>query len=96
MRHRILTCKNHPELRWGCKDIAWTEAHGDKPAFYNGQRSIFFLGTPSGKGMYQDGSGVSCTTAVELPGGKIQIIDECACSTKDLILAEEDKLVVTR
>lgn len=39
MRHVILTCKNHPNLRWNCKEIAYTPGKG-----YNGQRSIFFNG----------------------------------------------------
>lgn len=83
MRHRILTCKNHPDLRWSCKDVAWTDDHG-----YNNRRYLFFNGTPSGKGMYSDGSGLDCT--------KIKsdtIVEECKCPAADLILAEEDKLV---
>jgi len=76
MKHRILTCKNHPNLRWSCKDIAW-DGH------YNGTRSIFFKGTPSGKGMYEDGSGLDCVCS-EL---------ECDCPSKNLILAPEDSLV---
>ena len=38
MRHLSLTCKNHPELRWSCKSIAFTPGYG-----YNGARHIFFL-----------------------------------------------------
>ena len=37
MRHVSLTCKNHPELRWSCKSIAFTPGKG-----YNGIRHIFF------------------------------------------------------
>lgn len=83
MRHRILTCKNHPELRWSCKDIAWSDKSG-----YNGTRHVFFNGIPSGEGMYSDGSGLNCTM---IKDGKI--IEECSCKGSDLILAPEDKLV---
>jgi hypothetical protein len=82
MRHRILTCRNHPELRWSCKDVAWS-------GFYNGSRNIFFKGTPDGQGMYPDGSGLSCTDWIEGQGP----ISECTCPASDLILAPEDELV---
>lgn len=39
MRHVLLTCKQHPNLRWSCKEIAFTDEGG-----YNGARSIFFNG----------------------------------------------------
>jgi len=82
MIHRILTCKNHPNLRWSCKDIAWS-------GFYNGSRNIFFNGTPSGKGMFSDGSGLDCTQ-IDKDG---KWIEECKCHSSDLILAPEDELV---
>lgn len=78
MRHVILTCKNHPHLRWSCKEIAFTDAGG-----YNGQRNICYCGTPSGKGMFSDGSGLDCIMKEE----------ECNCPSSCLIRAEEDKLV---
>lgn len=40
MRHCTLTCLNHPDLRWSCKEIAVT-----KIGQYNGARNIFYLGT---------------------------------------------------
>jgi hypothetical protein len=80
---RILTCKNHTNLRWSCKPQAWTEGVG-----FNHSRNIFFCGTPSGRGMYGDGSGLDCT---EVVGG--EVVRECSCSPKDLILAPEDALV---
>jgi len=40
MRHFVLTCKNHPNLRWSCKSIAYTPGYG-----YNGQRNLFFNGS---------------------------------------------------
>jgi len=83
MLHRILTCKNHPELRWSCKDIAWRDDYG-----YNGCRNIFFNGTSSGKGMYSDNSGLETT---HFKDGERVI--ECKCPFKDLILAPEDVLV---
>lgn len=85
MKHRILTCKNHPELRWSTKDIAWT-TNKDGSGYYNGCRSIFFNGTPTGEGMYHDGSGLHCTG---LKDGKVYV--ECSCPPSDLILAPEDK-----
>lgn len=83
MRHRILTCKNHPNLRWSCKDIAWSSTG------YNGSRHLIYCGIPSGVGMFSDGSGLDCTiTDIE---GKY--IPECECPASELILAPEDKLV---
>ena len=76
MRHVILTCENHRCLRWSCKEIAVTDGR------YNGQRNIFFLGTPSGEGMYSDGSGLRCKATTE-----------CECSPRSLIVAPEDALV---
>lgn len=83
MRHVILTCRNHPSLRWSCKEIAYTEGHG-----YNGTRSLFFRGTPrlnddGTPQMYGDCSGLQCDPA-----------DECDCPGSELILAPEDVLVV--
>lgn len=40
MKHIHLTCKNHPDLRWSCKSIAFTPGFG-----YNGARHIFYNGT---------------------------------------------------
>ncbi len=89
VRHRILTCKNHPNLRWSTKEVAWTEAVGDVPAHYNGSRNIFFTGAPTGEGMHDDGSGLR-TSQVRGDGS---IIQECSCPTSDLILAPEDAMV---
>lgn len=83
MRHRILTCKNHPDLRWSCKEIAWTNRYG-----YNGNRTLFFNGIPSGKGMYDDSSGLDCTM---FKGD--EMVKVCTCPPTDLIIAPEDKLV---
>jgi hypothetical protein len=81
MRHVILTCINHPNLRWSCKEIAVSNGK------YNGIRNIFFLGKPSGKGMYADGSGLDCATLG---------VDECPCTADNLVIAPEDKLVTKR
>ena len=81
MRHCILTCKNHPDLRWSCKEIAW-DGH------YNGKRHLFFNGTPSGKGMYSDQSGLDCVKFTA--DGTVK---ECNCSCEELILAPEDSEV---
>lgn len=86
MRHVILTCKNHPNLRWSCKEIAYTEGYG-----YNGARSIFFNGEPSGHGMHFDQSGLDCSTY--FPDRADPVVRECTCPPSDLILAPEDALV---
>jgi len=38
MRKITLTCKDHPTLRWKCKEIAFTNGR------YNGTRNLFFQG----------------------------------------------------
>jgi hypothetical protein len=93
MRHVILTCKNHPALRWSCKEIAFTDEGG-----YNGQRSIVFLGTPTGKGMHSDHSGLDCAYRLEKQNkeGKVigyEVVTECECPAINLIRASEDSLV---
>jgi len=92
MRHVILTCLNHPNLRWSTKEIAITEGK------YNGARGLFFLGIPSGRGMYSDGSGLDCTNVIieRNDYGKVtgyKAVEECNCKSDCLIIAEEDKLV---
>lgn len=87
MRHVILTCKNHPLLRWSCKEVAFTDEGG-----YNGLRNIFFLGIPSGKGMHSDGSGLDCTTVIKMFDGW-EPVRECGCPSSDLVRAPEDALV---
>lgn len=92
MAHRILTCKNHPELRWSTKAEAWSTYEGR--GFYNGSRSIFYNGTPlknedGSPKMFRDKSGLDCSTHT---GGVAY--PECSCSSKDLILAPEDDLVM--
>jgi hypothetical protein len=52
MRHVSITCKNHPDLRWSCKSIAWSNG-------YNGSRRLFFNGVYKGR-LYADGSGTEC------------------------------------
>ena len=82
MRHVILTCKNHLELRWSCKEIAFDDDHG-----YNGRRNIRYCGTP----LYVDGvpqmhgdlSGLQCSYTVA----------ECDCPVTCLVRAPEDQLV---
>lgn len=76
MRHVILTCEHHPELRWSTKEVAVSDGR------YNGARHLYFNGTPSGEGMYSDGSGLHCKPA-----------QECDCPTACLRVAPEDALV---
>lgn len=83
MRHAILTCKNHPNLRWSCKEIA-VNSDGS----YNGMRNIFFNGEPTGEGMFQDLSGLHCSI---FSGGTL--VRECECPPSDLTWAPEDALV---
>ena len=85
MRHVILTCKNHPDLRWSCKEIAFSSEHG-----YNGQRHLFFKGFSLGK-MYSDNSGLNCSLVH--PTIPDKYAEECSCSSSNLILAPEDVLV---
>lgn len=93
---RILTCKNHPELRWSCKDQAYTPGQG-----YNGCRNIFFNGISRGR-MFDDNSGLDCTCVPDDPNGehvsvidgrRYSIVQECNCCSRDLILAPEDRFV---
>jgi len=46
MKHVTLTCKNHRNLRWHCKEVA---VNGD--GSYNGSRNIFFEGSTTSTGM---------------------------------------------
>jgi len=60
MRHVILTCKNHPDLRWSTKEAAVTNGR------YNGARHLFFTGhIATFKGMHQDGSGIDVSPRPE-------------------------------
>lgn len=94
MRHRILTCKNHPDLRWSCKDIAWTPASGDRPGGYNGSRTLGFRGKPTGQGMFSDMSGMYCSLVEEVGNsGAYVAIEECDCPLSDFVLAPEDAQV---
>lgn len=86
MRHVILTCRHHPELRWMCKEIAFSDEGG-----YNGARSIFFKGWSTGR-MYSDNSGLDCTI-VRVVNGVQEFAQECKCPASDLVRAPEDKLV---
>lgn len=56
MRHVILTCKNHPHLRWQCKSIATSPQGG-----YNGARHIFFRGTHDDATGKDSWAGPECT-----------------------------------
>lgn len=88
MRHVILTCKNHPGLRWSTKEIAVTNGR------YNGSRNIFFQGEPlknpdGSPKMFSDGSGLDC----EKFRSNGTLVEECTCVAADLIVAPEDNLV---
>ncbi len=82
MRHVILTCKDHPHLRWSCKEIAFDDEHG-----YNGTRHLHYKGTvriiDGAPQMYSDMSGVQCDF----------LEPECACPVECLTRASEDALV---
>ena len=77
MRHVVLTCKNHPELRWSTKEIAVCNGK------YTGARNIFFMGkTYTPPRFHSDMSGVECENAYE-----------CSCSSGDLEVAPEDNQI---
>lgn len=82
MRHVTLTCKNHPNLRWSCKSLAFSPGHG-----YNGARSIFFHGALSDA---QEGAADPSLIAASIrhPDAPVH---ECPCPPSDLILAPEDE-----
>ena len=78
MSHNTLTCENHPHLRWSCKTQA-ISYDKDGNGRYNGTRSIFF------KGQYDpsvDAHGWDkCHQVV-----RDVLVQECACSSRKLIL----------
>lgn len=79
MKHVALTCKNHTQLRWSCKSLAYTPGRG-----YNHQRHIFYLGTRlTDEQRKVMGLSENCKTALCEP--------ECVCPPTDLILAPEDE-----
>ena len=84
MRHFYFTCKNHPTLRWECKDIAASQKE-DGSWYYNGARNIRFCGVYSGK-FHSDNSGLECSPYTE----DFKLVAECSCATSDLIRAPED------
>ena len=88
MRHRSLTCKNHPDLRWSTKEVAWTPEKDGQPDRYNGARNIFFMGASTGN-LHSDSSGVDCILVRE----DGSVVEECPCPPTDLILSPEDKLI---
>lgn len=90
MRHVTLTCKQHPQLRWSCKSLAYTPGKG-----YNGARSIFFSGeailNPDGSPKrFADDSGTKCQTFVQEGFENYRVVYECQCPPSDLVLAPED------
>jgi hypothetical protein len=73
-----LTCINHPDLRWSCKDLAVSEGK------YNGARHIFYRGSvqydASGEAKrFGDNSGLDCERGAP----------ECPCPVSDLVLSPE-------
>lgn len=86
MRHISLTCRNHPNLRWSCKEIAFTDEGG-----FNGARTLGFKGIFTGK-LYHDGSGADCT--IVLQDGTV--VEECDCSSRCLVRAPEDAEIAAR
>jgi hypothetical protein len=74
---RILTCKNHPDLRWYTKPEA-VSASGH----YTGARNIFFIVADIEVDYHANGCQVNVNNWPE---------PECSCPASDLILAPEDK-----
>ena len=91
MRHVSITCKNHPDLRWSCKDIAWNVyGRPDKDGRlggYNGCRNIFFGGQIDNPPQFHDDMSGTKDNMVDKDG---KIVKECSCPARDLILAPED------
>lgn len=56
MHMTILTCRNHPNLRWTCKEIAFQNG-------YNGLRNLFYHGQATGE-LSSDGH-PRCETVAE-------------------------------
>lgn len=83
MRHVILTCKNHPHLRWSCKEIAWGSCG------YNGLRQLCFDGFTTGR-LFDDDSGFE-TRWVSMG----VVAQECLCPASDLVLAPEESCLLT-
>jgi hypothetical protein len=44
MAHVSLTCKNHPNLRWNCKEEAVNPTGNNGQGCYTGARRLFFSG----------------------------------------------------
>lgn len=82
MRHVILMCEDHPDLRWSCKEIAVSNGR------YNGTRNIFFNGYASGR-MYDDMSGMYHDFE---PRDGVSP-RECDCPASKLTIAPEDAMV---
>lgn len=81
MRHVHLTCKNHPQLRWSCKSIAFSgDGHG-----YNGCRNIFFLGEPDPTSPLRYSTYFADRQPIE------RGILECDCPPSELIYAPEER-----
>jgi hypothetical protein len=73
----ILTCSNHPTLRWRCKEMAWSEGR------YNFTRNLFFFGEVYAGSVtgFRDYYWGDDGAPVEIP--------ECSCGLDSLILAPE-------
>lgn len=89
MRHVSLTCRNHLDLRWSTKEIAWDPQTG-----YNGARRIHFYGTVilDAEGvpvLFSDKSGSKATCV--RPDGTL--VSECSCPASDLIRSPEDSII---
>lgn len=87
MRHVTLTCINHPNLRWSCKEIA-VNSIGQ----YNGARNIFFCGTVEKKDA--DIAAIEKWATNAIVGTRLTGIgtdvSECPCSPSDLRFAPEE------
>ena len=74
-----LTCENHPDLVWSCKDLAISNGR------YNNARNIFFFGLKTKR--FNDSSGWDGThTRRDANGEVIGVVEECSCPARDLIL----------
>lgn len=78
----LLTCKNHQDLVWRCKDIAYSPEANEGKGGYNGMRNIFFFGFYLKE---PDKHGCNYTSLRTGPDGEMEVARECSCSAHDLI-----------
>lgn len=80
----ILTCENHRDLFWMCKEQAVSEA-----GRYTGARNIFFIGRELQEGETPRYSGDKYTEWA-LPRSDGRLLRECSCPGSALICIDRE------